>query len=421
MRTDNKSISYKGFIWNALYAGINALQSAVFLFVVSRTRMLSDAGIVTFGFTLAALAMILARYGIRNYQVTDVHEEFSFLDYFRVRLITVVGTLLFFTIFLLCMIVLGKYSLYKGCIILELIAFKLIDAFEDVYVGRFQQKGRLEVGAKIASVRILGSTVIVFLLLWIVDSIPICLLIGIIISVIIDFIMLSQAKRIVPLVSKENYVSRCKRLLVIALPLCIGTALHNYIGNAPKYLVDLYISDDVQAISGYVMMPMFIISIINVFFMQPMVKNLGDAWNTGGRLRIRRMIICQLLVIITASLIVLGLGVWFGLRILSWIFKVDLRGYRNEFCELMVGGMFYTISAYMIVLLTTIRKQKWIIAGCLFSIVIYLLFGHGAIYEFGFSGATLLYIISNLAMLLVYICTFWHAWKKTFYGGNLSC
>lgn len=410
----NKKIAFRSFIWNAVYSGLNAIQSAVLLFAISRTRSLNEAGIITIGFTIANLAMILGRYGIRNYQVTDIREEFSFSDYFHVRLISVMGTVLLFLAYLGAMILSGRYTWYKGEIIFEVILLKMVGAFEGLYVGRLQQKGRLDIGARIASVRLSASTAAIFLLLWFVKSIPLCLMAGIAVSVATDIVLL-KGKKYSELFSHDgkNW-NKVRKLLLLAFPLCIGTAMHNYIGNAPKYLVDLFMSDEMQAISGYVMMPMFVITLLNTFLMQPMLKSLGDAWNRKDRKTFSKMVCTHMALIAAASCLVLTLGIMVGLPLLSWMYDVELTEYRTEFAWLMIGGTLYTLSAYAMVLLTTIRKQIWIIAGCCATLLLYVLFGKALVMSRGLAGASVLYASANAVMLLVFFMVIIFTWRKTF-------
>ncbi len=410
----SKKIAVRSFFWNAVYSGLNAIQSAVILFAISRTKPLSEAGIITIGFTIANLAMILGRYGIRNYQVTDSREEFSFSDYFYVRLISVAGTVILFLAYLGVMILSGRYSWYKGEIIFEVILLKMVGAFEGLYVGRLQQKGRLDIGARIASVRLGASTAVIFLLIWFVDSIPLCLMAGIAASVATDILLLTGKKYSDLFNYNGKDQNKVRRLLLLAFPLCIGTAMHNYIGNAPKYLVDLFMSDEMQAISGYVMMPMFVITLLNTFLMQPMLKSLGDAWNRKDRKAFSRMVGTHTALITAGSCLVLALGILVGLPLLSWMYSVDLTGYKVEFAWLMIGGTLYTLSAYAMVLLTTIRKQNWIIAGCCATLLLYVLLGRGQVMTRGLAGASILYAAANAVMLGVFFAVIFYTWRKTF-------
>lgn len=401
---DNKStnIELKSFIWNAFYSGGSALQSFVILFAVARKREPFEVGIVTIGFTIATLTMIIAIYGVRNYQVTDVKEENSFSDYFYVRVVTVFFAFLLVFIFIFGMIRQGHYSNYKGLVVVEIVVLKLIDAFENVFVGRLQQKGRLDIGAKVATLRVIFSTTSVFFVIWVGFNTLIGFFIGIIISIIIDLIMLPKSQGYSTYPITNINMEKIKKILYITMPLCIGTTLHNYIGNGPKYLVDYYLNDNMQAISGYIMMPMFVITVLNSFLMQPTVKKLGYAWSEHDYKLLKKMVYKHLGKILFASVGVFFLGFLAGLPFISLVYNIELDLYKMEFMLVMIGGTLYTISAYGMVLLTAMRQQKWILIGCLFSIIIYMLLGKSLVVRKGLMGAAEVYIFSNLGLLIIF-------------------
>lgn len=402
MQTNTKNIMRAGFFWNAVYAGLNAVESALILFAISRTRDISVAGIITIGFTIGNLAAIIARYGLRNYQVTDVNETFRFPDYALSRIITVAGSVFLALVYLAFMLFTGRYSLDKSLIILEIIILKIEGSAEEVFVGRLQQQGRLDVGAKIAAVRLAGSILVIFSTLWVIPHLQLCLLLGIVVEILLDVLMLPKAKNYTDLSTQPMNRESAMKLLRIGVPLCIGMALHNYVGNAPKYLVDMYLTDELQAVCGYVMMPMFVLTILNTFVMQPAVKGLGDAWNTDPD-RFRKKVIQHIMLISVLAVAVLLAGLFIGLPLLSILYKVDLLPYRKEFLILMAGGGVYTISAYLIVLLTTMRKQHGIVWGCVAAALIYLALGGAVSRAAGFTAACWLYMLANAVMASVFV------------------
>lgn len=399
--TDIK-IKRHSFIWNATYAGINALQSAIILFAVSRRLDISIAGILTIGFTFGNLAAIIARYGIRNFQVTDVREEYSFSDYLYCRVLTSTISIVLFALFLFVTILIGKYTTEKGLLIFEIIILKIIGAIEEVFVGRLQQQGRLDIGAMIASFRIGLSTIIVFVSVLFVKNIFICIACGIVVEVIFDLVLIPKTKRYLYCGQPKADMRRIVSLMKVGFPLCIGMALHNYIGNGPKYLVDVYLSDSMQAICGYIMMPMFVLTILNLFIMQPAVKEIGDVWNLKDITKLRQIIMRHISYIFLLSIAVMFIGYFMGLKILSQLYNVDLKNYGLAFLFLMLGGCSYTISAYFIVLLTAMRKHNIILLGCIVAIVEYCVAGGKMVQTHGFDGACFLYILANISMMIVF-------------------
>ena len=67
--------------WNTISGLINAGQSAVILIFISRYLGQSAAGIFSIAYALGNLFSTMGKYGVRNFQVTDVKEVFLFHEY----------------------------------------------------------------------------------------------------------------------------------------------------------------------------------------------------------------------------------------------------------------------------------------------------------------------------------------------------
>ena len=91
---DQGIIKRRAFLWNTASGILNAGQSAIVLIFVAHCLNKTDAGIFTIAYALANLVMIVGKYGLRNYQVTDIEDQFSFNQYFTSRLITSLFALL---------------------------------------------------------------------------------------------------------------------------------------------------------------------------------------------------------------------------------------------------------------------------------------------------------------------------------------
>lgn len=397
-----KGIRFKSFFWNAAYSGFNACQSAVILFFVARSMSLIEAGIISIGFAIANLASLIGRYGIRSYQVTDTQEQYTFSDYFHCRIVTCVMTAVVFSVYLAACAASGSYTSEKSAVILEIVILKLVDAFEGVYVGRLQQKGRLDQGAFIASFRLIVSTISICLCIFLGIRITISFAVGIAFSVLADAVLLPLTSTVGEYSIGKIDTEKIKNLIVVTFPLCAGTALHNYLGNAPKYLVDRFMNDDMQAIVGYVMMPMFVITLLNSFIMHPLVKELGDAWNSGNVLKFKKMCRRHIAIIGGFTLLVVLAGWIAGIPLLSLMYKVDLSGYGKEFLLFMAGGMFFTMTTYLDVILTTVRKLSVNMIGCIGALAVYLLAGGFFISSGGIMGASILYTAVNAAMVVFF-------------------
>ena len=77
----------KDFVWNTLGSLIHAFNSLFFLIIVTRINGLENSGIFSYAFTISNIFLIVATFGGRNYQITDIKKEFSDNVYKNFRLV----------------------------------------------------------------------------------------------------------------------------------------------------------------------------------------------------------------------------------------------------------------------------------------------------------------------------------------------
>lgn len=386
------------FWWNALGGAVSAGQSAILLVFISHKAGITVAGIVTIAYALANLFASITRYGVRNYQVTDINNLFSFQDYLYGRVLCTILSVIVCVVYFAWSAAANGDTMSKIVILGEITILKLIDAVEDVYLGRYQQTGHFLVGAKIMALRLVVSTVLMCVLVCAGVNIYYVLLAGIVVSFLLDCVLICPTFPITHSQGGTFDLRRIRLLLKKCLPLCIGTTLSIYIGNVPKYMIDRYMDETVQAIFGYIMMPVFVVMLLNTFIYQPMIKELGDIWNEKQDARFRKKVFRQCLIVggMTAVVIIGGMAV--GLPVLSAIYNVDLSRYRLEFFLLLLGGGFYALAYYLNVPITTIRKQGYIAFGYMIAALCSLLTGRYFVIHYGMLGAAMLYLGINILL-----------------------
>ena len=187
---NEKNIKRSSVIWNSIGGALNAGQVAIMLIFISHKLGHTIAGMVTIAYAIANLCLAAGKYGIRTFQVTDVEDHYSFGDYFRCRIITVFSVMAIAALYLVFCRYYQGYTIEKVFIVCEVIVLKLIDAFEDVFLGRFQQKGRLDIGAKILAIQCFLYTSCICILVLLGFNIHICLMGGIGTSVVFGLILI---------------------------------------------------------------------------------------------------------------------------------------------------------------------------------------------------------------------------------------
>lgn len=390
-------------IWNSIGGALNAGQVAIMLIFVSYKMGHIISGMITISYAIANLFMSVGKYGIRNYQVTDVEEVHSFGDYFWNRCTTVLLTLIVAVAYVFYCRLFQGYSVEKTLILCEVMVLKLIDAFVDVFFGRFQQNGRLDIGAKIMAIQCFMYTACICVMVMLGLNIHVCMLGGVVTSILSATILISVVRSYLNIQGMHLNKRKVFSLLKTCFSLCVGITLSIYVGNIPKYLIDAYMDEHTQAIFGYIMMPVFVVTLLNQFIYQPTIKDLGDLWNKGEIKLFKNKVLRQCLIVAGLTVFIIAGGLLIGLPILSIMYNTDLSVYRTEFAILLIGGGLYALAFYLNVPITTIRKQRYIAIGYVVASVLSLVSGKWFVKGHGMLGASLLYLLINILLVAFYM------------------
>lgn len=390
-------IGKQSVFWNMMSSGLNSIVSMLLLWVVTLLNGVSDAGIFSLGFSTSQMMLTIGNYGMRNYQATDVTNKYSIKVYEASRIVTNIIMM----VSVLGFVWFEGYYFEKALITILLCLLKVTDAFDDVYGGYYQVKGRLDIAGKIMSIRI-GAYVLGFILTLIfTHSLILSCLISIIISSIVLIVLIHSTKIIIPLEKPSFQWNRIWNLLTECFPLCISAFLLIYMGNAPKYAIDTYLTAKDQAYYTYLFMPCFVTNLFVGFALQPLLVRLSKSW---VHKEYRKFIkLCGLIfagALIISTIIIIG-GAILGCPILSIVFGVSLSAYTNVLVVLLIGGAFFAFAVIEQVILTVMRRQVYLLVGFGIASAIAMFISGILVKKFALLGAAYAYTISAGALFLV--------------------
>ncbi len=405
--TVSKNQEQSAYIWNSASAMLNSFQSVVILMVISRIDNIIDAGTFVIAYAISNLLIMVGRYGIRQYQVSDIHEEFIFHEYLVLRIGSTILMMLSACIYAGFFYFNGSYDFEKAVIVILVCGIKAVDAFEDVFHGLFQQHKRLDIGGKILTFR-LFVYIIEYMLVYyfthnLMTTTVICLLTTIVLSVLLN----GSAMKYIPHKIAHIKAAHLKNLAVDCFPIFISTFLLAYVANAPKYSIDIVLSSHDQAQFNYIFMPVFVISLLSTFIYQPMINQLAIIWNDGKIGRFWRLILRQTLIIAGLTGLCMLAGYLLGIPVLSILYGVDLSAYRIELVILLLGGGLMALINFFTMVITVTRYQKHLVWGYLIVSISFLLQGKKIAASYGIMGISGFYTLSMTVLaviFLVYIC-----------------
>ncbi len=386
------------YFWNTLAGLLNAGQSFIYLLAITRICGIDEAGVFSFAFANSNLFLCIGKYGMRKYQATDVKGEYCFEDYFFSRVITTSAMMIGIIVYTF----LYGNSTIKVILLILLGCLKAIDSFDDVFLGLFQQKKRLDIGAKNSCVRNFSTIIIFILLLIVTKNIYWSFFIGDLCSLILLVVLFNISKtNVLSNISLKINWKTIMGLLVKNAPLVLGDFLSFYIMNAPKYAIDATLSDQMQAYYGIISMPNLIIALLSDFVFNPLLVSFSESWYADKR-KFIYLCLRQVLMIIVFTVFVMLFGALFGLSILGKLYQVNLIIYQQEFFVLLIGAGFVAISSFLYSLVAAIRKQKYVIPiyGIVAAIVFFV--SNKFVSKEGLMGASAIYLIASTLITIMF-------------------
>lgn len=403
---DDQGIERNSFLWNMIGSMLMAFQSVIMLMILTRVLGLVDAGIFTIAFANANLFLNIGKYGMRNFQVSDVKRQFSFADYKVSRIITVMAMLLTSIGYTLYTSYENSYSIEKTQIIIWMCLFKIVDAVEDIYHGYYQQENRLDVASKCLALRMF-STILVFSLgLIIFKNQLVALIISTILTTVLFLLFTKWTINGFQISSKKCNKENVILLLKLCFPLFAGAFLSFYIGNAPKYAIDATLSDELQACYGFIAMPVFVIGLLNSFIFNPMLYKMTQLWDSGKTKKFVTQTVIQSGIIFLITIICMGGAYFLGIPVLSWLYNTELSPYKTELLILLLGGGFLGFSGLLNAFITIIRCQKWIMWGYVLIAILAFLFSNPIVEMHGMLGAAILYTALMGGLCIIFVLLF---------------
>ena len=403
--TKSNNPEKSGVIWNMIASMATAFQSVVLLVILSHFTDPVTAGIYTFGNTQNNLFLSVGKYGMRYYQVSDVDKKYKFRDYRMSRIITTIAMALVSTAYVLFIANRNGYSSNKTLCIIWLCLFKLADSFEDVYYGDYQKNERLDIASKCFAMRLIITIIVFAIIIIVTGDLLLATVISTILTLLILFLFIVLTKEYVC----ENEMCNMRRvvkLLVATTPLMIGSFLTLYIGAAPRNAIDRQLDDTIQAIYGYIAMPVFVVQLLVLFIFNPLIYKLSVMWNEKKVGEFLKASLIQVVFVIIITIVCLA-GAWLlGIPVLSLFYNTDLKPYKTDLMLMLVGSGFLGLAGLLANLLTIMRYQVAILIGYVVSSAVAFLFSDYAVRNGGMRGAVYIYLVVLAILCTVFILEF---------------
>ena len=394
------NIQKSSYIWNVIACTSSSFQSMLLLLIISRCDKTEDAAIFTIAYSVASLLLFVGKYGVRNFQVSDINEEFTYGEYKVNRYLTIFVMTICALVYVIWGFFAKNYTSYKCLCMLALIAPKVIEAFEDVLHGLYHQKGRLDVASKIWGIRNIIYIILFCVVYGITQDLLITSIVGAI-SVLSLCILFNKSVYVD--FEKINVYKKDSVILILkkCFPIALSTTLMAYVANAPKYTVDGLVSNEEQTSFSVIFMPVFVMTLLGNYIFNPMISKMTILWEDKKVDELWKLI-CKVVGIIGAiTIVVLIGGETIGIILLEILYKVDLSQYIFHMGGLIIAGGLLTILNFSIIIATIIRQQNFLQKIIAIGAIVCLLFSKKMLIVFDILGLVVFFVIVLLLILVI--------------------
>ncbi|WP_099868555.1 transcriptional regulator [Streptococcus suis] len=400
----------RNFIWNMLGTLSSASVSIFLLLIVSRLTNAQISDTFSIAFTLSQQFVVIAYYGVRNFQSTDTKETYSFYSYLLARIFTVAAMLVVMLLYSMLFSISGE----KFLILLFMTLYRSCEAFSDVFQGLFQQHQRSDLAGKVLFFRSVMSLITFSVSIYITNSLLQSTIILFVVNLILFFIYdLKFYKKKFKMIDRNLFLFWRDSIQItkFCTIIFLSNFLINSIFNDPKLVIDKLI-DSQQLIPGtqrdfnILFMPTFVLNLL-LIFLRPLITELSIHFQKNETSEYSKKVKLIFYSLVISSFIVLLVGCFLGIPVLSLIFGINLQNYSIEFLILLFGGVLNLFAILIDYLLTIQRKQNYLLFATLLTFFISKLIVSPLIQNFAILGASISFTICMFVYLFASLIVFY--------------
>ena len=345
----------RDYLWNTIGVAIWGFSFPILSIVATQLVGTEQAGMFAMAFVTGTLLMIVANYGVRTFQVSDIDEATSFTSYQVNRWITSGLALLAGVLY--C--ALRGYGPAMVTLSLGVYVYKVVDGLADVYEGRLQQADKLYLAGISQALRSVAVVAVFTVLLFITRSVAVA-------SVGMAAVSLASLVLVTaPLAFFETGKSGPWRMGEVGglfrhcFPLFGALFLFNLIESMPKFAMESMLPYSNQLYFNALFFPAQGILLAAGFVYKPQLLRLANIWaNPRRRKRFDLIVLAMIAVILGLTALTAAFMGWVGIGLMSFMYGIDFAPYRGlAFVMIAAGGVTAAID-FLYAIVTVLRHQS---------------------------------------------------------------
>lgn len=390
----------KDMIINTIGNLVYCICQWVMTILVVRFVSYKEAGYLSLAMSTSSTFSTISHFSMRNFQVSDINNEFSVDEYVGSRIATCLLALV--TCFVYAI---NSTDTYQMICIDAFMIIRIIEGFVDVFHGVDQKSGNYEIIGKSCLYRGIASLVgflfglIVFKNTFL--AIAITALFNALVFVFYDVFNTIKMIRINPIIW-NNHI---KKLLAKCFPLVICTFLFSAIPLIAKTTLQNQYGTELLGIYSSISSPTIVVQIVASYAFSPLLPHISDSYSKGRYTQIIEFIKKMLLFFLGFSLLIIVCAFIFGKLGLSLLYGSSILDYYDLFIPIVLCTLMTSFIYVFISIATAFRMQIEMIIGISISFVIAYAFKNPIIARYSANGVSIIHVMSYLIILIWLIST----------------
>lgn len=390
----------QNMMWNSVGSFVYLFMQWVLTIIIVKIVGFGENGYFTLAMSLTNTFGVIANYGMRNYQVSDVNDKYTNGTYIASRYITSIVAMLAMTVFTLA----NGYSKHVAIILITYMIFKLSETFVDVYQAICQKEWRMDIVGKSLLIRGVLTTLSFTITLYLTRSLPLSILSMIIVAYVVVFgYDVKFSRKITNVSFDKNYIN-IKKLLIECLPLVIYLFLSNWIISMPRYFLEREHGSDILGIYGSISTPTVIVQVAAAYMFTPLISIFAQHFAKKD-IKEFVLLIAKVMIGIAAVAVVAIIGCMiFGDWGLKLLFGEKILEYSYLLIPVLVVTILNAIVWFLCALLTVLRDFKGLIISNVLMFIVSFVASVTLISKYSMDGVNLsLYIALGFAIIILSI------------------
>lgn len=396
----------KNVAWNMIGSLIYAGSSMVLTALVNHMAGTDQGGIFGFAFSTFGQQMFLVAYfGMRPLQSTDISRDYTFGEYRQARFITCLAAVLMGIVYIVWNTVIPSpgYTMEKALVVFLMVLYKVLDGFADVYESEFQRNGRLYLTGQAMAFRTILSVCCFLTALGITKDLVFSSVVAVISQGAGILLFDKRTAERIPGMDASRRTGKEWELLKDGFLLFLSVFLDGLIFAMAKYAVDAQMTSTDNAIFVAIFMPTSVINLAANFVVRPFLTKMSYLWedrNFGDFMTEVRKLTGVILILTVIALA----GAWvLGVPVLGAISNVELKPYKSGLLAIVLGGGFFAVMNLFYYVLVIMKRQKRIFFGYIPVCILSFFLSFWFVKEGGINGGAFSYMLSMLLLMLCFM------------------